>query len=300
MNEYCPAGQNIPLVRSREGQLVCVGCNSACLGQSAPAGQPGSASITAPESAAAAAPAAPAAPSAPAPVRDRALPVAAPEPEVARPASYRTTDGAAVSSYGGYGPGGASSAAAARPYPAATSGLPGRIALEAPMVTFQTPALRFSCTRLASGHGVRPRLLGDSLACKARLGLPGGAEQAMPDAELREAVRIQRDKLDEKVLLPSALARSDEARHVAVTCQDGSRFVVPERDCVLLPGATITLESIAAYLLEEVLGSPAAEGLYGAGAAWAEVTILDGAGAETTIRSAMPARAPRPTGGALS
>lgn len=30
LNEYCPNGQNIPLVRSRDGALVCAGCSSSC------------------------------------------------------------------------------------------------------------------------------------------------------------------------------------------------------------------------------------------------------------------------------
>eukprot|EP00928_Gymnodinium_smaydae_P073052 TRINITY_DN56315_c0_g1_i1.p1 TRINITY_DN56315_c0_g1~~TRINITY_DN56315_c0_g1_i1.p1 ORF type:complete len:438 (-),score=105.61 TRINITY_DN56315_c0_g1_i1:44-1357(-) len=30
LNEYCPNGQNIPLVKSKEGKLVCAGCTSSC------------------------------------------------------------------------------------------------------------------------------------------------------------------------------------------------------------------------------------------------------------------------------
>jgi len=131
---------------------------------------------------------------------------------------------------------------------------------------------------------------------KVRIALPCGS--FVPEVELKEAARLQRDRLDEKVLLPQELATGHTkaagvgAGQLSVACEDGCVFTFPERECLLLPVPRITMDAIAATIWEWIvaLGSPAAESLQGSGAIWMEVSLADGSGGETTVRKNLRSR----------
>eukprot|EP00927_Polykrikos_kofoidii_P053277 TRINITY_DN4761_c0_g1_i2.p1 TRINITY_DN4761_c0_g1~~TRINITY_DN4761_c0_g1_i2.p1 ORF type:complete len:313 (-),score=69.20 TRINITY_DN4761_c0_g1_i2:294-1232(-) len=267
LNENCPAGTNIPLVRSREGVLVCCGCTPACPhykthGHPPPPSQAQVlplASVEQPSDKTAASLAAPAATAAAA--QDRTLPAIGSNPIAAWQDTRQSHHDDA-----------------------------------SPFVLLQTPPMRFSCVRLSrvtvgKGGGRRFRLVGDSLMLKVRFALPAAALSGFPDEEeLRVAIQFHRDLLHEKVIVPSSSAVSQPGREqVSVNCEDGSRFSFPERDCLLIPAPQATLDAIAAVLWEGIV---AGEGARFAATTWMEVCLIDGSGAETTFRRALPQRKP--------
>eukprot|EP00927_Polykrikos_kofoidii_P053276 TRINITY_DN4761_c0_g1_i1.p1 TRINITY_DN4761_c0_g1~~TRINITY_DN4761_c0_g1_i1.p1 ORF type:complete len:350 (-),score=72.01 TRINITY_DN4761_c0_g1_i1:258-1307(-) len=308
LNENCPAGTNIPLVRSREGVLVCCGCTPACphyrtYGDPPPAGQAQEllpASVEQPSDKIApvlAAPAAAAAaPAGPAVAQDRSLPVGGDRGSGDGGGccgSITGATGVAASS-------GRSTAIGANPMAAWQDTRQSYHDDAAPFVSLQTPPMRFSCVRLSrvtagKGGGRRFRLVGDSLMLKVRFALPAAALSGFPEEEeLRVAVQFHRDLLHEKVIVPSSSAVSQPGREqVSVNCEDGSRFSFPERDCLLIPAPQATLDAIAAVLWEGIV---AGEGARFAATTWMEVCLVDGSGAETTFRRALPQRKPSAAG----
>jgi len=285
LNEYCPNGQNIPLVRSKDGALICAGCTPSCPYYATHGDQPEASPVRSP---------APARPGPPAVERsDRAMPLQPPEPAIQVPSGG---DGSlAGGCCGGPTAGGghhpvASGAHGSAPLSAWSSAGTAPASSEAAVVTFKTPAMRCSIVRLFSGRGQRSRLVGNSLELKVRMAVTARGVEAERhlDVDLREVARSQCDKLDEKVVLPAALCTGvGEHSQTTVACEDGARFVLPGRDCIILDTAQVSLDAIAATVWGWISTAPVAERFHGCGALWLEVSVSETSGAEASFRRAL-------------
>lgn len=81
---------------------------------------------------------------------------------------------------------------------------------------------------------------------------------------LKQAARRVVDAVDHKVLLPlrnPKLVITETAGSVHVTVNGEPRYVLPRRDCALLPIENSTAELLAEYLGDQVYGDLAAQGL---------------------------------------
>jgi len=263
LNEYCPNGQNVPLVRSREGVLLCCCDDPTCPYKEKVAASPR--------------PAAPA----PSPSPPAAL-ESSPPPSSASPR-------------GGGGGAAAEKAPAASFQPLArtsarsTSAAGGAepCAAAAAELTLRDPGFQFSCTRLAapSRGSRRARLLGGSFSVKVRVGTDG---QGLDTSGLREVVGEACQRLHERVLVPEqsrGVQVSRAAGQVMFACEDGARFEFPEMDCLALPTAGASLEELAAVLLESAMSSEVAAEWRGAGRVhWMEISVAEGSSLEATVR----------------
>ena len=75
---------------------------------------------------------------------------------------------------------------------------------------------------------------------------------------------------------------------VKITCEDGSKFVFPRQDCLLLPIMHSTAEELAIYLYGKILERLNANYLLERGVNVMEVTISEAVGQEATFRRAIP------------
>lgn len=269
LNEYCPNGQNVPLVRSREGVLLCCCDDPTCPYKEKSAAPAAAASPRPPavQAAAAVEPPQPASPQhAAASKASEANLTGAGAPPAQAPAL-------AAASYG-FQPQirtvGSSAAAAAQ----------GEVEL-----TLQGPNFQFSCTRLAVQQGRRARLLGGSFSVKVRIATNG---QVLDLSSLRDVVGEGCQKLHERVLVPEqgrGVQVSRAAGQVMVACEDGGRFEFPERDCLALSTASTSAEEIAASLMEVAMSSDVMSELRSSGrVGWIEVSVAEGMAMEATIR----------------
>ena len=159
-------------------------------------------------------------------------------------------------------------------------------------VLVQGPDLRFSCTRLASRDKRRLRLLAESMAVKVRLAASVGVDASL----LREAAADVCRKLSDKVILPklaSGGTQITESKGQICVTSDGTTFSIPQEDCLPVPSARVTPESIAAIIWEhlEANAVPTLQqvpSLSDVSSApwWLEISLTDscGTGQETTIR----------------
>ena len=160
-------------------------------------------------------------------------------------------------------------------------------------VLVQGPDLKVNCTRLASRDKRRLRLLAESLAVKVRLGAAVGVDACL----LREAASEICVKLADKVILPKFASGNTQigeptAGQICVV-SEGASFSFPEEDCLLVPSARVTPESIAAIIWDH-LDARAVPALMQVPALsevssapwWLEISLVDGGGMgqETTIR----------------
>jgi 6-pyruvoyl-tetrahydropterin synthase len=84
---------------------------------------------------------------------------------------------------------------------------------------------------------------------------------------------------------------------VTITCEDGSKFVFPRQDCLLLPIMHSTAEELAIYLYGKILGRLNANYLIERGVTIMEVTISEAMGQEATFRRSIPRGGTNSTGG---
>jgi len=264
LNEYCPNGHNVPLVRSRDGALVCCCDDPAC-----PYKEKGSGAAAAAPPASAAEPAASA--SAPGGYPSGA---ASSPPVVAR-----RPEAEAVSS--------AAAPAAQRRLPAQAAGGSGgaRAVVEAGAteLVVQGADLQFCCTRLAVQRDQRAQLLGGSFAVRIRCGVEG-SELAW-GRTLREALVAECRRLMDRVLLPERAAGVQVTRaagQVMVACGSGARFEFPDRDCVALPVECLAVEELAALMLDKASGAIAS--MQSSGVLWIEASLTQAPGAEAIVR----------------
>mmetsp|Transcript_140944 Transcript_140944/g.270465 ORF Transcript_140944/g.270465 Transcript_140944/m.270465 type:complete len:271 (-) Transcript_140944:155-967(-) len=241
LNEYCPNGHNIPLVRSRENKIVCV-----CGDQSCPysaAGEGGGKST----------------PLTPAPVQPREL-------DVTPVSAAAQTRGVQQDTHT---PSGKQFLAS----PALSVPDTGLAASYGPSeVSFTCPECRFSCVRLDLRSDGVPRLLGESYGAKVCVGTSDSLSDVA--SSLQDVLRKVCSPLMDHMLIPQKCSGVDIARDmgkVIVKCRDGAEFVLPERECVFLAG--VSLESIAKLILEGVCAEKIASRVD-----WLEVSLSSSIG----------------------
>ena len=230
LNESCTKHLT-PLLRSRDGRELCVACEATSRRQLESAGPP-----------------------------------PAPKPFLAEPSSARVN---------------AQEIDTGRARPSALRATPADGLWE---VLVQGPDLKFCCTRLASRDKRRLRLLAESIAVKVRLAAAVGVDASL----LREAAAEICGKLADKVILPKFASGNTQISEpvkgqICVTSEGASfslpearafvsrpRFVVrlfsgihkltlaravravEEEDCLQVPSARVTPESIAAIIWEHL------------------------------------------------
>jgi len=234
LNEYCPNGQNVPLVRSREGQVVCVCGDPTCRYHQAEDGV-----VCKPTES----------PRAEAREATETEPSSAPRPfsppQRSDPVDRNQSDPPAV-----------------RRSPSPLSSNSEKV--------FTTPETKFNCVRLDSVSGGQiVRLHGDSYVVKVRVGIAASSAVDGLDGALQKTVSKFCNHLANRVLIPRSSPGLDIATstgHVTVTYGNASHYTFPETECVTLTG--VTLELIAKWLLERVHGE-----LGERGAQWMEVSL---------------------------
>mmetsp|Transcript_116469 Transcript_116469/g.340744 ORF Transcript_116469/g.340744 Transcript_116469/m.340744 type:complete len:321 (-) Transcript_116469:75-1037(-) len=281
LNDYCPNGQNIPLVRSREGALVCAGCNPSCQyfathgDQTQQSGAPGQPQTETTVGAAMAQPA-PKKPTADMPPPAPTSAVNKPRVEFEAQQLQTPAQQVAPNLSGGAGP---ASDAPTAPVQGVVAVADGGSACE---VAIQGQGLGFGCVRLSLSPGLRPRLLGDYFTVKARLALPGHGQVVDTD-ELRQALQAQCRRLAERTLLPQVQVERG-ANVVTISCEDGTLLSLPEHDCLLVQVPRVTPDVVAALLWDRLVAAPVMEQLCSSGAHWLEVSVTSGSGAEAAFR----------------
>lgn len=75
---------------------------------------------------------------------------------------------------------------------------------------------------------------------------------------------------------------------VAIECEDGSRFVFPRQDCLLLPIMHSTAEELAIYIYGKILSKLNSGYLRQRGVTAMEVTVSEAVGQDATFRCALP------------
>lgn len=116
---------------------------------------------------------------------------------------------------------------------------------------------KFNAAHFIAYRGFRERLHGHNYRLSLRVTGPVGPDGYVVDfGDLKRAAREVCGRLNEKTIVPM---RSDvldvRVKDAVVTleCEDGSRFVFPEGDCVLLPIVHSSAEELASYLCDELL-----------------------------------------------
>lgn len=82
--------------------------------------------------------------------------------------------------------------------------------------------------------------------------------------------------------------RSNYPGSVTIVCEDGSTFVFPRQDCLLLPIMHSTAEELAIYLYGKILSKLDALYLHRRGVSTMEVTVSEAAGQDAIFRCAIP------------
>lgn len=249
LNEYCPHGHNIPLVRSKEGETLCVGCVENLPVEGA-----------APSSAG----------TAPAPAAETVVSAASEPMKVTASHSSVVTPSLSSLSTTPLRMGGT----------AASAGLAE--------VTVQGPEHRFSCVRLDYRSKGVPRLLGESYVARVRASLAAPGSSPDVAAQLQEGVSTALEQLSDRILVPPSCAGAvinKEGGQVKISrTGDGHEFVLPQCDCVFVQGGP---EFIAKWLLDALVArADIATMLQSASVQWLEV-CLSFPGGEVTYKSAL-------------
>eukprot|EP00933_Yihiella_yeosuensis_P023904 TRINITY_DN1855_c1_g1_i1.p1 TRINITY_DN1855_c1_g1~~TRINITY_DN1855_c1_g1_i1.p1 ORF type:complete len:330 (-),score=21.95 TRINITY_DN1855_c1_g1_i1:106-969(-) len=261
MNEYCDNGHNTPMLKSREGVLICVACEVArggeaaivpsCSVQTPSAGEPEPSPSPAVNGAC---------PGTPAKGRPPMMPHTMPFLPECRATASRSSN------------------------------------LDSPPVDFLEVVLngsdlQFSCTRLARRcQEQRLRLLGDHFSVKVRF----PAQLDADSLAVREAARTSCERLGDRIVLPR-LGQSSTRAEVSIEegseeieiCFEGKkqrRFVFPREDCLLIPGSQVTPDALASLIWEDLEKTISTRLSSQEVTRWLEVSIVDSAGQETTIR----------------
>ena len=132
------------------------------------------------------------------------------------------------------------------------------------------PGFSFSCMRLVTTP--RPKLCAESYSLRARLSSPG-------PCGLQEVAQKACEALANKILVPNTIGFGGDG-HLRLQAE-GLCLLLPGQDCLEVPYGTVTPESLAALVSEELeRGLPRDTCL--------EVTLTDSKGQETAVRRQLP------------
>jgi 6-pyruvoyl-tetrahydropterin synthase len=91
------------------------------------------------------------------------------------------------------------------------------------------------------------------------------------------------DHIDKKL-------KSTHPGTVTIQCEDGSRFIFPRQDCLLLPIMHSTCEELAIYVYSQLLKGLNRDYLESHGVSAMEVTVSESTGQDATFRRQIPSR----------
>jgi 6-pyruvoyl-tetrahydropterin synthase len=160
---------------------------------------------------------------------------------------------------------------------------------------------KFNAAHFVAYKGFRERLHGHNYKVAVRL---LGSRKIGPDGYVLDfgCVKAVTKKickgLNEHFLCPMrsdvmgiAVKDDESCRNggtISLTCEDGSVFVFPKKDCALLPIVHATTEELAIYLWGEILGALNSDYLLKRGMHTMEVTVAEAVGQEALFRHAIP------------
>ncbi len=118
---------------------------------------------------------------------------------------------------------------------------------------------KFNAAHFIAYPGFRERLHGHNYRVSVRVEGALGAEGYVVDfGDIKRATRSICGLMDERVLVPmksDCLDITVDAGQVEMVSEDGSRFSLPQGDCVLLPIVHSSAEELAAYVGEQLRDS---------------------------------------------
>jgi len=179
----------------------------------------------------------------------------------------------------------------------------------APMNSFEVyvskDTFKFNAAHFVAFQNYRERLHGHNYKIGVRLlGDRQGGGKIGPDGYVIDFGNIKAvckqvcKRLNEHFLCPMysdvlKITLSDDDNDgtkgsVRVECQDGTHFVFPKQDCMLLPIVHATTEELGIYLWSEILHGLHAPYLLQRGIHTMEVTVAEAPGQEATFRHAIP------------
>mmetsp|Transcript_36644 Transcript_36644/g.113393 ORF Transcript_36644/g.113393 Transcript_36644/m.113393 type:complete len:197 (+) Transcript_36644:214-804(+) len=129
-------------------------------------------------------------------------------------------------------------------------------------VQVRSERFKFNAAHFVAFKGFRERLHGHNYTVGVRVfgPLSEGDGYVLDFGDVKKATRSVCEKLNERFLCPCAsdvLTVTRNGPNVEISCEDGSKFSIPEADCAMLPIVHSTAEELAALLWRrtiEVLG----------------------------------------------
>ena len=174
-----------------------------------------------------------------------------------------------------------------------------------PTTTFEVfvakDTFKFNAAHFVAYKGFRERLHGHNYRVSVRL---LGSRKIGPDGYVLDfgcvkavTKKICKD-LNEHFLCPmrsdvmTIVVKKDDScvdgGTITLTCEDGSVFVFPEKDCAMLPIVHATTEELAIYLWGKILGALNSDYLVKRGMHTMEVTVAEAVGQEAVFRMQIP------------
>jgi len=121
---------------------------------------------------------------------------------------------------------------------------------------------KFNAAHFMAYPGFRERLHGHNYRVAVRIeGELGEDGYVLDFGEIKSAAKSICGQLNERTLIPTAsdcIRISHRAGQIDLFCEDGTRFSLPEGDCVLLPIRHSSAEELAAYICDRLLNALAA------------------------------------------
>jgi 6-pyruvoyltetrahydropterin/6-carboxytetrahydropterin synthase len=135
-------------------------------------------------------------------------------------------------------------------------------------VVVEKDYLKFSAAHFIAYKGFREPLHGHNYQVSVTLsGAVGPDGYVLDFGIVKRVTKAVCEELDERVLVPArsdCLTVTQDGSSIVLEYEDGTRFVFPASDCVLLPIAHASAEELAAYVLSRLragLGAHAMRGL---------------------------------------
>lgn len=135
-------------------------------------------------------------------------------------------------------------------------------------VVVEKDYLKFSAAHFIAYKGFREPLHGHNYQVSVTISGAVGADGYVLDFGIvKRVTKSICDELDERILVPArsdCLTVTQEGPSIVLVYEDGTRFLFPAVDCVLLPIVHASAEELAAYVLARLrdgLGSHATRGL---------------------------------------
>jgi len=158
---------------------------------------------------------------------------------------------------------------------------------------------KFHCAHFVAFKGFRERLHGHNYQVGVRL---LGSRKIYSDGyvldygDVKKSTRRICKELNEHFICPilsdvlkiTLLDEGINGGSVQIDCEDGTRFLFPRNDCVMLPIMHATTEELAIYVWGKLLHELGNEFLLKRGIHTMEVTISEATGQEATFRMHIP------------